>query len=419
MEATAATEAATQLLLLVAIVLAAGTLSGFIARLVRVPDIVLFLLVGVLLGPVLGVVNISADSTSNQLILIFGAAYILFDGGATLRFGVLKEIWLTVVILATLGVLITAALAGLTAWAALGLPLVVALLLGSVIASTDPATLIPIFKQVKIKERVSQTVLSESAFNDAMGAVITITVLGVVLGGHFSLGGSLLELFKEAGLGILVGAVLGYAAAFVVAHERYGFLREYLPLVTLLLVIGAYLAADTLGASGFMAVFVAGILFGNREMFGFKLEDNDRHRLEEFVDTTSLIMRMFIFILLGTQVNFGLLSHYLWGGLAVVAAFMFLARPATVFACTFLDRRAKWRLNERLFMCWTRETGVIPSALAGLLLGLNVPGARIISSVTFMAIFLTILLQATTAKWLAKRLGLLAEEPQESDPAKV
>jgi cell volume regulation protein A len=86
---------------------------------------------------------------------------------------------------------------------------------------------------------------------------------------------------------------------------------------------------------------------------------------------------------------------------------MLVARPITVFVCALPDRRARWRLGELLFMCWTRETGVIPAALAGLLLGSQAPGANIIASVTFVAILMTILIQAPTTEWLGRKLGLL------------
>ena len=87
---------------------------------------------------------------------------------------------------------------------------------------------------------------------------------------------------------------------------------------------------------------------------------------------------------------------------------MLVARPLTVFACALPDRRARWSFNELLFMCWTRETGVIPAALAGLLLGMKAPEADMIASVTFIAILATILIQAPTTRWLGGRLGLLA-----------
>lgn len=411
METPLSIEVAKHVLLLSGIILAAGTALGVLARKLRVPDVAIFLTAGMLLGPgVAGLVDVRADSTLNQIILIFGACYILFDGGASLQLKVLKEVWITIVVLATLGVLITAAITSVAAYYLLGIPFIAALLLGAAIASTDPATLVPVFRQVKIKDRVAQTVMAESAFNDATGAIATFGVLGVALGtAGFSPGDAAFDLVKQAGLGLIVGGLLGYLAALLIAHERFGFLQEYAPVVSLMAVIGAYLGADGLHSSGFMAVFVFGIVLGNKDALGFAVESGEQEKLQDFVSTTALIMRMFIFILLGAQVDFALMNRYLAGGVAVVIVFMLVARPAAVFMCAAPDRRVKWRTNELLFMCWTRETGVIPGALAGLLMGMKAPEAKVIASVTFIAILMTILMQATTTRWLARRLSLLEE----------
>jgi cell volume regulation protein A len=220
---------------------------------------------------------------------------------------------------------------------------------------------------------------------------------------------SLLDLLKQSIIGIVAGAVLGYVAALLIAHERWAFLAEYAPVVTSAAVIGAYFAADGLQASGFMAVFVFGIVLGNKDALGFKMEAGELQKLEEYVATTAFITRLFIFILLGAQVDFALMGQYLVGGIIVVTIFMLVARPVTVFLCAPPDRRARWSFNEILFMCWTRETGVIPAALAGLLLGMKAPGAQMIASITFIAILMTILIQAPTTKWLGRKLGLLEE----------
>jgi cell volume regulation protein A len=311
-------------------------------------------------------------------------------------------------VLATAGVVITAAITGIAGYYVLGVPLMAALLLGATLASTDPATLVPIFQQVKIRERVAQTVVSESAFNDATGAIVTFGVLAVAMGtGEFSLTSSLLDLLRQLVFGIVAGGVLGYLAALLIAHERWAFLAEYAPVVTVMAVIGAYFAADGLQASGFTAVFVFGIMLGNQDAFGFKLGAGDARKLQEFATTTAFIMRLFIFILLGAQVDFALIGLYLPGGVMVIAVFMLVARPVTVFLCALPDRRAEWSFNEMLFMCWTRETGVIPAALAGLLLGMKAPGAQMIASVTFIAVLMTILIQAPTTKWLARKLEIL------------
>jgi cell volume regulation protein A len=393
------------------IILAAGTGLGLIARRLRMPDVVIFLIGGMLVGPsVAGLVDIAADSAVNQILLIFGSCYILFDGGASLRIKVLKEVWITIVVLSTLGVLVTAGITSIAAYYYLGIPFISALLLASVIASTDPATLVPVFRQVRIRDRVAQTVMAESAFNDATGAIVTFGVLAVAMGqGEFSVSSSLAELLKQAGYGLVVGLALGYFASLLIAHQKYGFLQEYAPVVSLMAVIGAYLSADGLQASGFMAVFAFGIVVGNKDSFGLEMGKDEQEKLEDFVSFTAMIMRMFIFILLGAQVDFALMNKYLIAGVAVVVVFMFVARPVAVFVCALPDRRVKWTIREMLFMCWTRETGVIPGALAGMLMGMQAPNAGVIASVTFIAILMTILIQATTTRWLARKLDLLEE----------
>jgi potassium/hydrogen antiporter len=412
LDASASVEIAKHALMSGGLILAVGTVTGLLAQKIRIPDVALFLIVGMAIGPqAIGVIDIKAESALNQIILLFGASYILFDGGASLRFSILKQVWITIVALATLGVVITAAVTAIAAHVFLGAPWIEALLLGAAIASTDPATLVPIFRQVKIRARVAQTVMSESAFNDATSAILTFGVLAAAIGtGAFSVTSSLLDLLEQAIVGIVAGAALGYLAALLIAHERWAFLVEYAPVVTLVAVIGAYFAADGLHASGFMAVFVCGIVIGNKDSFGFKMSEGEQHKLEQFVTTAAFIMRLFIFILLGVQVDFALMNQYLLGGIVVIGVLMLVARPAAVFLCALPDRRARWSVNEMLFMCWTRETGVIPAALAGLLLGMNAPGARMIASVTFIAILMTILIQAPTTKWLGSRLGLLEED---------
>jgi len=409
MEASASIEMAKHTLLSCGLILAIGTLAGLVAQKIRIPDVAVFLVVGMAIGPrALGLIDIRADSALNQIILLFGASYILFDGGASLQMHVLRRVWITIVVISTVGVLITAAIVGLAAYLVLGIPWIVALLLGATLASTDPATLVPIFRQVRIRDRVAQTVMSESAFNDAMGAILTFSVLGVAMGtGEFSLAASLSDLLKQSAIGIVAGIAIGYLAALLIAHERWAFLAEYAPVVTLVAIIGAYFAASGLQASGFMAVFVFGVVIGNKETFGLEMEPDEAQKLNEFVATTAFIMRLFIFMLVGAQVDFALMGKYLWGGVTVVTVLMLVARPITVFVCASPDRRARWSFAEMLFMCWTRETGVIPGALAGLLLGMKAPGAQMIASVTFIAILMTILIQAPTTEWLGRKLGLL------------
>jgi cell volume regulation protein A len=412
LETSASIEIARHTLLSCGLILAVGTVAGLLAQKIRIPDVAVFLVAGIAIGPHgLGLIDVRASSALNQIILLFGASYILFDGGAALRLDVLKQVWITILTIATVGVLITAGITGLAAHYILGIPASVALLLGAALASTDPATLMPIFRQVRIRDRVAQTVMGESAFNDAMAAIVTFSVLAAATGsGEFTLVSSLFDLVKQSVIGVVAGIALGYLAALLIAHEKWAFLAEYAPVVTLVAVVGAYFAASGLHASGFMAVFVFGIVLGNKESFGFRMEAGEAQKLDEFVLTTAFIMRLFIFILLGAQVDFTLIGRYALGGVAIVIILMLVARPVTVLLCALPDRRARWSFAEMLFMCWTRETGAIPAALAGLLLGTRAPGAEMIASVVFIAILMTILIQAPTTEWLARRLGLLETE---------
>jgi cell volume regulation protein A len=409
---TASEIQAEHVLLAASIILAAGSVLGFFARHLRVPDIVLFLIAGIVLGPeLLGLLNIPATSTLFWVIIIFAVSYVLFDGGATLRLKVLSRVWISLAIIVTFGVLVTAFVIGFTAHWILGIPVTVGLVLGAAMASTDPATLVPVFKHVHVRDMVSQFVVSESALNDPMGVIITLAFLGLVVGGssgaHITIGRDVSDLVFQACIGIVAGVVLGYLASFFVAHQRYGFLMEYLPLITLIAVVGGYLAAVGLHASGFMTAFIAGVVMGNMDYFGLRLPRGDRARFDDFVGTTSMISRMFIFIVLGSQVKLELIAHYWWQGLVVVFVFMFVARPLTVLLSTVPDRRARWSWRELSFVAWTRETGVIPGALASILVATHAPHADVLAAIIFMAILITIIVQATTAKWVAGRLGLL------------
>src|SRR5258708_37912299 len=122
--------------------------------------------------------------------------------------------------------------------------------------------------------------MRQSGLNDAPGAILAFGVVAVATGaGEFSLTSSLLDLLKQAIIGIVAGIVLGYLAALLIGHERWAFLMESAPVVTLVAVIGAYFAADGLQASGFMAVFVFGILLGHKGTLGFNMAAGRAHEL--------------------------------------------------------------------------------------------------------------------------------------------
>jgi len=151
------------------IILMAGLVLGEISTRLKIPDVVLYLIGGVVLGPeVLGIIQIPDASMINQVILIFGASFLLYCGGREIDIHVLSRLKVSIISLSTLGVLVSMFVLAAGVHYILGINWMISLLIGAVTASTDPASLIPIFDKIKVKDDVRQTVISESAFNDAM-----------------------------------------------------------------------------------------------------------------------------------------------------------------------------------------------------------------------------------------------------------
>ncbi len=405
------------LMKLLALIIFSGVVFAKVGKKVHMPDVVFFILAGIIVGPsVLNLVNFDQYPVANQLILVFGASYILYDGGREISLKVLNEVKLSVGMLSTVGVLISTFITGFFAYKVLHIDFMYALLLGSVIASTDPSVLVPLFKNMNINPKLKQTIISESAFNDAAGAIITFAIIGIVSGGSFSLGHSIIDLLKEAGGGVLVGGIIGYIATLLVSESKFGLLKGYAGEIAVVAVLLAYFTAVRFGFSGFMAVFIIGMVCGNKETCKLSAIEEESYDLHlKFKEVLISILRIMIFVLLGIQMNFDILSKYFGGALIIVIGFIFLARPVSVFFSVILDRKASWNFREIAYLMWTRETGVIPAALAGMIISMKVQHADIISAVTSMAIIITIGVQASTAKYFAKVLKLDIDAEKEKE----
>lgn len=401
-------QSADQLMELVGLVILAGLIFTKISNIVKLPDVVLYILAGIILGPkLLNWINIDKYPVENQLILSFGAAYILYDGGREIDLKILNKVKLSVGMLSTVGVVISTVIVGFVAQRVFKIPMTYALLLGSVIASTDPSVLVPLFKKMNISTKLKQSIISESAFNDAAGAVITFSLLSVILGGEFSLGDSMLELVKSILGGLAIGAVIGYATHLLTDEkQKWGIFKEYATELVLVSVVGSYLISNHFGFSGFMAVFVMGMFCGNKKIFKFWIPEESFQSHLRFKEVLTVILRMMIFILLGTHLQFDTLFSNLGSTLIVVGTLIFVARPISVLACVFMDKKAEWTWKQIVYLMWVRETGVIPAALAGMLVTSGVTHSEIISSVTFATIMITLTFQASTAGILAHLLKL-------------
>lgn len=416
-EMNTAAISANEFLLICASITVLGIIGGWIGEKIKIPDVVLFLILGVIFGPmILNIVNIDSFPVANELILTFGSAFILYEGGREVKLSVLNDVKITVGLLASLGVVISLIVVGVSAHYIFGLPIMTALLLGAIVASTDPASLIPVFKQVNIKPKLKQTIISESAFNDAFGAIMFTSILSsFTLADRLGPTGTVLKLIFMILIGTIVGILVALIGISLSSEKRYGIFRGYAPIISVIIVIFAYEIAERCGGSGYMSVFISGLVYGNKKRFGLWVPEKNYIEGLHFRENISTIARMAIFIVLGTHLDIGYLIRYGPKALLVALILIFVARPIVVLICTTFDRKASWSKNEKLFMMWIRETGVIPAALSGMVVSMRIEGFEVISSTVFMIILVTLLVQASTAGIVAKRLGVLEDDKADND----
>ena len=390
------------------LILGAGIVSQLIATIIKLPEMVVLVAAGALIGPsVLGLVSNPLDGVGAQLLFNIGVGLILFHGGTGISLRVISRTAVGLGLLVLPGVLITAVIVALVVWPVFGVAFPVALLIGAVLSATDPAILIPLFDRLKLRPKVSQTVIAESAFNDVTGTVLTLTLVGVAEAGSFTLSGPAFEFVRELVLGALIGVVAGLALCYAVASTaRTGIWDESPGVAILAVVVLGYFSTEFLGGSAYLAVFVMGLMIGNMDLLGLGHRDEHATLLESFLGQVAEIATLLIFITLGLNLPFDALGKYFLGGLLVMFVFIFVARPITVLACLLPDRRGGWTREELAFISWCRETGVIPAAVASLLLARGVEGAEIAVSMVALAVCITLLLQATTAGYLARKLNL-------------
>lgn len=397
------------------LILGAGLVAQFFATVTRVPEMILLVAAGAVVGPsVLGLVSNPLDGVGAQLLFNMGVALILFHGGVGISLRVISQTAFGLGMLVLPGIFITAFILAVTIAPIFGVSLLVAFMIGAVLASTDPAILIPLFERLGLRPKVSQTVIAESAFNDVTGTVLTLTLVEVIRAGHFSVTEPVSEFSTELAIGALIGAGAGLLLAYAVASTARAGIWDESPGVAILAVVAiVYFSSATLGGSAYLAAFVMGLIVGNMHMFKLGQNERDEEMLEGFVGQVAEIATLLVFVTLGMNLPFDALGEYFFGGLVVMAVFIFVARPVTVLACLLPDRRGRWTRNELIFLSWCRYTGVIPAAVASILLADGVEGAEIAVSLVAFAVCATLLLQATTAGYLARRLGLIEDQEPE------
>ena len=248
-------------LLTLSLMLSAARAARFLASLARIPEILLLVLFGALLGPsMLDVIDVPLDSLGAQLIFTLGVSMILFYGGLNLSFRVLRQVWVGLGLLILPGVILTAAVTGAAAHLAFGLSWTAALLMGAVLSPTDPAILIPLFVRSRLRPKVAETVVAESAFNDPTGAVLALALAGVLVSGDSSVGTPVADFLVNLAISTVIGIVAGVLLSATVSSRRAGIWRESSGAAALMVVTISYFSLDSAGGSGYLGAFLAGLI---------------------------------------------------------------------------------------------------------------------------------------------------------------
>jgi len=359
------------------------------------PALVLFLLVGIVAGSE-GLGGIAFDDPLvAQSLGIIALAYILFSGGLDTEWRAVRPLLWTGVALSTVGVVLTAATMGLVATWVLGLPLLQGLLLGALVSSTDAAAVFSVMRSrgTGLKERLKRVLELESGSNDPMAIFLTVGLITLIAQPDVGTW-TLVPMFLQQ---MLVGAGVGWGLGrlLVVAINRIQLNYDGLyPVFTLASVALVYGLTAWLGGNGFLAVYLAGLVMGNRHFI-------HKRSIMRFHDGLAWLMQITMFLALGLLVFPSELAPVAWTGLLLALTLMFVARPLAVFATlafSSLNRR------EVALVAWVGLRGAVPVILATYPLVLGVPNANLIFNVVFFIVLASVLLQGPSIPFVARML---------------
>jgi cell volume regulation protein A len=384
-------------LLLGAALLLAGILSSLLAMRLGAPLLLMFLAIGMLAGEdgPLGVVF--NDYRATYLVGTLALSLILFDGGMRTRLSTFRLALAPAVLLATVGVVVTAAITGLAAWWWLGLPLLGALLVGSVLGSTDAAAVMLLLRAggVQVDQRIGALLEVESGLNDPMAVMLTLLLVSLLSAGEAAAGGIAVYLVQHIAIGGVAGIVGGGLAVF--ALSRLQLTEGLRPALAVACGLTIAALAAVLHGSGLLAAYVAGLVVGNRRPPGIAA-------VLDFSEAVTWIAQIGMFLLIGLLVTPNQLLTDLEAGLVVFAALTFLARPVAVVLC-LAPFRFGWR--EHAFAAWVGLRGSVAVLLAAIPALAGLAQAERYFNLVFIAVLASLLLQGWTLRRVAQLLRLL------------
>lgn len=385
------------LILITGILLLLGIASNKFSARMGVPVLFVFLIVGMLAGSEgIGGIEFENYSLAHGIGTV-ALCIILFDGGIRTPFRSIQSTWKPAGVLATVGVFITALITGLSASWILGLSILEGLLLGSIVGSTDASVVFSVLRggSVHIRPKLANTLEVESGSNDPMAIFLTIGLIQV-LTGAVPLGVGLLVLFiNQIVLGSVVGLFVGWVGSWMLKHIRLEAAGLY-PVMATAFGLTAFGFSAALGGSGFLSVYLTGIVIGNRRPVF--------HRgILLFHDALAWICQILMFTALGILSFPSRLMEVAVPALAIAAVLIFVARPIAVFLCAAPFKIAR---QELLFLSWVGLKGAVPITLATFPMLADLRGASVMFDVVFFVVLVSALVQGWTLPTVARYLKL-------------
>ena len=395
-------------LLVTGVLLLTTVLAGTLSSRFGVPALIGFLALGMLAGSDgpggIGFADYQVAQTIGVACLIF----ILFSGGLDTPWKAVRPVLTPALVLATVGVMISAGIVSLTATLLLDFSLLQGFLLGSVVASTDAAAVFAVLRnqETKIREDVLALIELESGSNDPMAIFLVGVALALIALPSTPLLSFVPDFLLQMVLGAAIGLAIGYGFTVILtrAKLRQGGLFLVVSVAAALLAFGL---AGVLTGSGFLAAYVAGVLAGNREYPG-------RRAVSQFQDGLAWLAQVVMFLTLGLVVFPHQLPGVALDGLAITAVLMLVARPASVFISLAPFRQFDWR--TKLFVSWAGLRGAVPIVLATFGIVAGVDDAQSMFNIVFFVVLASSVIQGPTIGLLAKRLGLDRKTPPKSSP---
>ena len=369
-----------------ALLVLAGIASSLLARRFGAPLLLVFLVLGLVLG-VDGPGGIRYDDTRfTYLVGSLALALILFDGGLQTRAAQVKGSVAPSLLLATAGVLATAALTAVAAHHLLGLEPLRAMLLGTVLASTDAAAVFFLLRAggLHLERRTGSTLELESGANDPVAVFLTIALTGWLAGNAPTVSGLIVQIVWA----IVAGVAFGYAGGRLIvwALNRYNLPSGLHPWLAMAGAVSVFALTNYIGGSGYLAVYLAGIVIANRPV-------RARNEVMSVQDAATWFAQLMMFLLLGLLATPSRLLDVLWPALGVAAFLMFVARPLAVAACLLPFR---YRAGEIGFIAWVGLRGAVGIFLASIPLLAKLPNAWLYFNVAFVVVLTSLLVQGWT-----------------------